>query len=63
MSKKRKTRNPVARHLRTFNKATVQKDKKKEWKKGKKTKHKKPHVYQDCGVSSFCSSSFSSSRL
>lgn len=35
-----KSRNPVAKHLREFNKATVQVDKKKEEKKGRK-KHKK----------------------
>lgn len=34
-----KTRNPVAKHARTFNKATVQADKKKMIKKGY-TKHK-----------------------
>lgn len=34
-------RNPVAKHARTFNKANVHKDKKKEQKKGK-MKHKKP---------------------
>lgn len=34
-------RNPVAKHARTFNKAHVHRDKKKEQKKGK-MKHKKP---------------------
>lgn len=34
------TNNPVAKHSRTFNKATVQVDRKKRQKQGKYIKHK-----------------------
>lgn len=40
MKKQFKTRNPVARHLRTFNKAVTFKDRKKDAKNGY-CKHKK----------------------
>lgn len=39
-NKSNKKRNPVAQHLREFNKATVQRDKKKDKKRGY-NKHKK----------------------
>ena len=35
-----KQRNPVAKNARKFNKATVQRDKKKDQKRGYKVKHK-----------------------
>jgi hypothetical protein len=40
-----KTRNPVAKHLKTFNKATVQCDRKKQEKTKPKDKHKKGKGY------------------
>tara|TARA_B110000879_G_scaffold116481_1_gene154914 strand:- start:5883 stop:9029 length:3147 start_codon:yes stop_codon:yes gene_type:complete len=40
--------NPVAKHLRTFNKATVQRDRKKDSKLGKKNKYKKD-IYKEDG--------------
>lgn len=39
MKTRMKRRNPVAKHSRTFNKSTVQRDKKKDIKRGK-IKHK-----------------------
>lgn len=36
-----KTRNPVAKHMRAFNKASVQVDRKKQSKTKPKLKHKK----------------------
>ena len=50
--KKRKQKNPVAKHARTFNKATVFEDKKKAWKKGKQ-KHKNPRFRDDSGIFAF----------
>ena len=50
--KKRKQKNPVAKHARTFNKASVFEDKKKAWKKGKQ-KHKNPRFRDDSGIFAF----------